>query len=312
MEIPRFFGPQIRPSFSFEYIQELFSQVAPGYDVMNGLMSFFLDHKWRQQGAQYIPWMSFYQNNRGHFALGDAASGTGDMFGALLPFLLTLYKDYGSLENFFSIFLMDPNENMLHHGRQKIIQWFSNENFSMGDLFQKTPKNLHEFFALLGKFLHIHRQPPLGHLHGHQRKNILGAIHYYPWALETMDIQGNSLDLLTLSFGLRNVEPSKRPLGISKVFHSLKPGGWFFLMDFLPPQSTPFPLIYRQYLKILPILGHWVLENSQAYAYLVHSIENFLSPGEICSLLENAGFHNIQSTSLFPHVLQVYRCEKKN
>ena len=293
------------------FVQDIFSKVAPGYDVMNFLMSFGLDHYWRQRGAQFIPWVSFYGKDRFSFTFGDGACGTGDMFGAIFPFLLELYEDYGFKDHFFNFLFIDPNEIMLDYCKNKILSWSKQEDFSIRDLLNKNNKEFH-YLDIMQKFLNIHRCPSFGCITKEQLSSILlKSITYNPWALENMSLGENSLDLFTLAFGLRNVHPEKRFLGMQNVWHGLKPNGWFWIMEFTPPQNTPFPEIYKQYLKILPFLGKWVVQDSQSYEYLIHSIYEFPPPREIEELLKNVGFTSVETMSLFPGVLHVYRGQKK-
>lgn len=311
----------LRPS-SFFFVHDVFSRIAPGYDLMNTLMSLSLDHHWRKQGAQFIPWFSFYDKNNHQqgnlsFSLGEGACGTGDMFGALLPFLLELYKDYGYQKNFFSFCLMDPNETMLSYGGKKIFSWFYPQTYSFNNFFSffskndKNSKNVTDLLLHLHGLLQVYRSPSLGGLHQHHIRALYNSISYKPWALEDFPLAESSFDLFTLAFGLRNVAPSQRSGALCRVFSSLKPGGWLWIMDFVPPSSTSFPLGYETYLSLMPSLGRWVLQDSKAYDYLAQSIAEFLDPDEIMSLLEKTGFSSLKTMALFPGVLRVYRGQKK-
>ncbi len=57
------------------FVHSMFSRIAPYYDLMNRLISFSLDQKWRQEMAQGVP-------NAG--LILDLAAGTGDSTLALL------------------------------------------------------------------------------------------------------------------------------------------------------------------------------------------------------------------------------------
>ncbi len=107
---------------------------------------------------------------------------------------------------------------------------------------------------------------------------------------ESLPFANNSVDTLTIAFGLRNVtnlEPC-----LAEIFRVLKPGGRMLCLEF----SKPLPFIKPFYdfhsFHIIPRLGAWIAKQPIAYTYLVESIRKFPDQKELLDLMDNAGFKN--------------------
>tara|TARA_B100000686_G_scaffold101382_1_gene108571 strand:- start:17989 stop:18744 length:756 start_codon:yes stop_codon:yes gene_type:complete len=104
-----------------------------------------------------------------------------------------------------------------------------------------------------------------------------------------LPFQNSIYDIITCSFGIRNVaEIEKTLLSSNRV---LKPGGKIFILEFSPKIAPPFQNIYEFYLKnIIPLMGKKFANNKNAYQYLAESIETFYTPEKFKKIMENAGF----------------------
>jgi demethylmenaquinone methyltransferase/2-methoxy-6-polyprenyl-1,4-benzoquinol methylase len=115
-------------------------------------------------------------------------------------------------------------------------------------------------------------------------------------------------DVVTVAFGLRNMEDYEKALGEMK--RVLKPGGKFFILDFSLPKE-PLCKPYRFYLhKVLPKLAGFLTKEKDAYEYLGGSIEQFPSGNEMTSLLEKSGFKNASATPMTFGVVSLYEAAK--
>jgi len=105
-----------------------------------------------------------------------------------------------------------------------------------------------------------------------------------------------SLDLLTVSFGLRNMTQPGQAL--AEAVRVLKPGGRFLCLEF----STPAPWLkpfYDWYSEhIIPRLGAMVAGRPEAYRYLVDSIREFPDQRTLKTQMENAGFEDVTFKNL--------------
>jgi len=99
----------------------------------------------------------------------------------------------------------------------------------------------------------------------------------------------NSMDAVTISFGLRNVvDPKKALLEMLRV---LKPGGVAVICEFSHVGAPVIGSLYRWYLaNILPSLSKLLAKNKGAYDYLSESIANWPKQEVLVQWLVDAGF----------------------
>lgn len=105
---------------------------------------------------------------------------------------------------------------------------------------------------------------------------------------EALPFATNSVDLLTVSFGLRNV--TRLDVALAEIHRVLKPGGRFVCLEFSRPQwwLAPFYDLYSW--LVIPRLGAAVAGQPIAYRYLVESIRRFPDQQEFAALVTRAGF----------------------
>ena len=101
-------------------------------------------------------------------------------------------------------------------------------------------------------------------------------------------------DLVTVSFGLRNIAETNR--GLTEMARVCKPGGRMAILEFSLPSH---PLVRRVYLwyfrNVLPWIGNTVSHNaSNAYTYLNQSVEAFPSGTSLVALIRQAGFTTVK------------------
>ncbi len=106
-----------------------------------------------------------------------------------------------------------------------------------------------------------------------------------------------SIDMLTISFGIRNMTSMSDAL--KEIYRVLKPGGRFYCLEFSKAKMPirPFYNLHNKY--IIPRLGALVSGQEEAYQYLIESIKRFPSQEEMKSLIESVGFNNVTYQNLF-------------
>ena len=98
-----------------------------------------------------------------------------------------------------------------------------------------------------------------------------------------------SVEVITLAFGLRNMQPRKAAL--QEAFRVLKPGGKLCILEFGSARDKIMLGIYNVYLAyILPFVGRLVSQNKEAYQHLADSISLFPSAKELAKEMTDAGF----------------------
>lgn len=124
-------------------------------------------------------------------------------------------------------------------------------------------------------------------------------------AAEKTPFSENSIDLYTISFGLRNVH--NRAEALQEALRLLRPGGFFYCLEFSMPPNPLLQMAYRPYLGIgLPLLGALVARNASAYRYLGESIKAFPSPIMLETEMANAGFVDIGHRTLSEGIVAVH------
>ena len=122
------------------------------------------------------------------------------------------------------------------------------------------------------------------------------ALTYVVSAGETLSFADNSVDTLTIAFGVRNMTQMK--LGLAEIYRVLKPGGRLLCLEFSEPVVwlRPFYNLYSYY--VIPRLGSAIASNTQAYTYLIDSIRQFPSQLEMVELLEELGFSEVSYSNV--------------
>ena len=107
---------------------------------------------------------------------------------------------------------------------------------------------------------------------------------------EKLPIIENKFDFYTIVFGLRNTKNLNKTL--SEAYRVLKPGGRFLCLEFSKIQNSNLDFIYKQYSKLIPIIGQFVVGQKEPYEYLIKSIEEFINQEELIYLMEHNNFKN--------------------
>ena len=109
---------------------------------------------------------------------------------------------------------------------------------------------------------------------------------------EKLPIPDNSFDYYTISFGLRNTKDLNKAL--SEAYRVLKPGGRYLCLEFSRIQNLNLNFIYKNYSKLIPIIGQFVVGEKKPYEYLIKSIEKFINQDELIDLMNK---HNFEKCS---------------
>jgi len=112
-----------------------------------------------------------------------------------------------------------------------------------------------------------------------------------------LPVEDNSIDALTISFGLRNMEDRARAL--SEIRRVLKPGrGHLHLLEFSQPRSW-FRPVYNFYLRhLLPRVARLLTGDQAAYDYLGDTIESFQDLPRMADEISTAGFSMVDHRGL--------------
>ena len=105
---------------------------------------------------------------------------------------------------------------------------------------------------------------------------------------EKLPVLDNTYDFYTISFGLRNTKDINKAL--SEAYRVLKPGGRFLCLEFSKIQNSNLNFFYKNYSKLIPLIGNFIMGEKEPYEYLIKSIKNFVNQEKLVSLMEKNNF----------------------
>ena len=110
---------------------------------------------------------------------------------------------------------------------------------------------------------------------GKEKLNKYKNLNWMIAPAEKLPIADNSFDFYTISFGLRNTKNLNKAL--TEAHRVLKPGGRYLCLEFSKIQNSNLDFFYRNYSKLIPLIGSLVVGEKKPYEYLIKSIENFVN-----------------------------------
>jgi len=121
---------------------------------------------------------------------------------------------------------------------------------------------------------------------------------------EKLPIKDNSFDYYTISFGLRNTKDLNKAL--SEAYRVLKPGGRYLCLEFSKIQNSNLNFIYKNYSKLIPIIGKAVTGQKEPYEYLIKSIGEFINQGDLIDLMIKNKFENCSYRNLSGGIVAIH------
>lgn len=118
-----------------------------------------------------------------------------------------------------------------------------------------------------------------------------------------------SFDLITISFGLRNL--ADREKGLSEMQRVLRPGGRLIVLEFSQPYLWFRPFYYFYLRGLLPWVARWLTGDRDAYLYLGSSISEFPDRVGLCREIEQAGFSQVQAKALTFSIVSLHQGRKR-
>ena len=105
---------------------------------------------------------------------------------------------------------------------------------------------------------------------------------------ESLPFESNSIDIVTISYGFRNL--ANYDLALKEFYRVLKPGGTLGILEFSNSKYKFINKIFRIYFHyILPFIGG-IFSRSDAYRYLPESVDFFPTRHKICKKIIYSGF----------------------
>ncbi|MBI4755722.1 MAG: class I SAM-dependent methyltransferase, partial [Betaproteobacteria bacterium] len=123
-----------------------------------------------------------------------------------------------------------------------------------------------------------------------------------------LPLADDSVDLLTVAFGLRNV--TRLDAALAEIARVLRPGGLFLCLEFSRPHFWLRPFYDLYSFLVIPRLGAWIARQPAAYHYLVESIRRFPDQREFADHIARAGLGEVGWRNLSFGIACLHRAVK--
>ncbi|MFC1944121.1 ubiquinone/menaquinone biosynthesis methyltransferase [Chloroflexota bacterium] len=131
--------------------------------------------------------------------------------------------------------------------------------------------------------------------------------------VRAMPFNDDTFDLITISFGTRNINLSRETLtGCFSEFHRvLRRGGRFVNLETSQPPSGLARRLFHMYIRlVVKSLGRFVSGSKAGYAYLAHTIPRFYAADELADIMRQAGFAEVDYSRMVFGAVALHRAVK--
>ena len=137
-------------------------------------------------------------------------------------------------------------------------------------------------------------------------KGALSNIDVVQADAQFLPFEDNSIDCITIAFGLRNVTDKARAL--RSMHRVLKPGGRVLVLEFSKPTSPLLSKVYDAYsFAALPVMGKLITDDADSYRYLAESIRKHPDQESLLEMVEDAGFVDCRFHNMTGGIVAVHR-----
>ncbi|MDG4811992.1 bifunctional demethylmenaquinone methyltransferase/2-methoxy-6-polyprenyl-1,4-benzoquinol methylase UbiE [Hydrogenovibrio sp. 3SP14C1] len=137
-------------------------------------------------------------------------------------------------------------------------------------------------------------------------EGIIGNVNYTITNAEALTYPDNTFDLVTISFGLRNV--TNKDKALAEIYRVLKPGGQLMVLEF---SKVTQPLLAKAYdfysFNILPKMGKLIADDEDSYQYLAESIRMHPDQETLKQMMLEAGFDKAEYLNMSEGIVALHR-----
>ena len=134
----------------------------------------------------------------------------------------------------------------------------------------------------------------------------VGNLHMAQCDAQALPFPDNSIDCITIAFGLRNVTDKDQAL--RSMERVLRPGGRLLVLEFSKPTNPLLERAYDMYsFRLLPMMGRLVANDEESYRYLAESIRKHPDQETLLGMMEDAGFVDCQYHNMTGGIVAVHR-----
>lgn len=137
-------------------------------------------------------------------------------------------------------------------------------------------------------------------------EGVIGNVNYTITNAEALTYPDNTFDLVTISFGLRNV--TNKDKALAEIYRVLKPGGQLMVLEF---SKVTQPLLAKAYdfysFNILPKMGKLIADDEDSYQYLAESIRMHPDQETLKQMMLDAGFDKAEYLNMSEGIVALHR-----
>ena len=125
---------------------------------------------------------------------------------------------------------------------------------------------------------------------------------------ENIPFPDNYFDLVTVSFGLRNM--THKEIALKEMCRVIRPGGKTMILEFSKPVQILQPIYDWYSFKVLPWLGKQVARDAASYQYLAESIRMHPDQEVLKQMMFDAGFDQVEVHRLSGGIVALHMAYK--
>ncbi|SOV73669.1 ubiE/COQ5 methyltransferase, putative [Plasmodium sp. gorilla clade G3] len=295
-------------------VYNLFSNVCNKYDIMNDMMSLLVHRFWKDQFVKeldiLLKYHSYniqdyvYQHYKDHSWNNEKIQTKNENTSDTNSYSNN-YNKYSDIPNYKILDLAGGTGDIAFRILEKSKFFFKKNN-------QSIPFDNISYQQYLPHIIVCDVNNDMLNV-GKKKAATLGYDQNLTWLVQNAEnlesVESNSIDVITLSFGIRNF--TNIPQALKEIHRVLKPGGRFLCLEFSKVQCHLFNIFYKFYLNnVIPIIGKVIANDMNAYKYLAESIQTFLTPDELAQLFHQANFKNITYTTMTMGIVAIHSAYK--
>ena len=143
---------------------------------------------------------------------------------------------------------------------------------------------------------------------GKKKLKDLNAIKWEVSSAEKLPYKDNTFDIYSVSFGVRNFSNTK--VALKEAQRVLKRGGRFICLEFSKVENEYLNKAYKTYSKTIPLLGKYIVGDSEPYDYLIKTIDAFYDQETFKKIIIDSGFSNVEYRNLSGGVAAIHSAWK--
>lgn len=135
------------------------------------------------------------------------------------------------------------------------------------------------------------------------------APNFIPGDAQQLPFAGNTFDIVTVSYGLRNLTSWQR--GLEEMHRVARPGARLIVLDFGKPANAMWRRVYFAHLKMsVPLIGLLFCGNASAYAYILESLKHYPAQLAVAEKMRQLELANIRVYNLLGGAMAINYGEK--